>query len=363
MRSGSGRAMSVAPQVVRRAESAARELATVAGRGSSVGGELQREQVETDTVPHRSMAELGEELVAWRAHAEHAARREGARVAALGTSPLPVEPLPGETERYRLIIDQFGQLGTEQLVCGCHVHVSVESDEEGVAVLDRIRVWLPVLLALSANSPYWQGRDSGYASYRSQVMGRWPTAGPEDVFGSAEAYHRYVADAVATGVAVDEGMVYLDARLSASYPTVEIRVADVCQDPRDAVLHAALCRALVDTAATRWRAGDPAPDVPTRMLRLATWQAGRYGTSGELLDPTTSLPRPAAEVMEALVAFVRPALEANDDLALVTEGIARLRRVGTGADRQRRELERTGDLTDVVAAAVRATHELEGEGP
>jgi len=368
VRSGSGQAMSIAPQVLRRADLLEEQGAAAATggedtAGSTLDGELQREQVETDTAPHRSMAELGEELAAWRSHAEAAARREGARIAAIATSPLPVEPHAGQTERYREIVERFGVIGSEQLTCGCHVHVSVESDEEAIAVLDRIRVWLPTLLALSANSPYWQGKDSGYASYRAQIMGRWPTAGAPDLFGTPEAYQRLVEAMIATGVITDSGMVYLDARPSASYPTVEIRVADVCQDARDTVLLAALSRALVQTASAQWAAGDTPPEVPTQMLRLATWQASRYGLSDELLDPFTYRPRPAAEVVDLLLAHVWPALEEYDDAALVTEGVARLRELGTGAERQRRELERTGNLSDVVAAAVRTTHGVEGAGP
>src|SRR5690606_21546659 len=228
-------------------------------------------------------------------------------------------------------------------------------------VLDRIRVWLPTLLAPSANSPFWQGEDSGYASYRPLVMARWPSAGPPDRYGSAAGYRRLVEDMVSSGVILDEGMVYLDARPSRSYPTLEIRVADVCQDPRDAVLVAALSRALVETAAGQWAAGERAPDVPTQMLRLATWRAGRSGLSGELLDPFSHRPRPAGEALDLLVPPVRPALEEYGDGALVADGLARLREVGTGADRQRRELERTGSLGDVVASAVRTTLGVEGD--
>ncbi|MCM3659948.1 glutamate--cysteine ligase [Georgenia satyanarayanai] len=370
VRSGTGQAVSLAQQVLRRADvigdadpDGPGPTGAPGAAGSSLDGELQRQQVETGTAPHRHLLALHEELGSWRAHAESAARRVGARAVALGTSPLPVETLAAPDERYRRIVDHFGRLGSEQLVCGCHVHVAVESPGEAVAVLDRVRVWLPTLLAVSANSPYWQGEDSGYASYRAQVMGRWPAAGPPDLFGSHRAYRERVEAMLATGVVLDEGMVYLDARPSRTYPTLEFRAADVCQDPRDAVVVAALCRALVQTAAEEWDAGKAAPPVPTQMLRLATWQASRFGMSGELLDPGTSRPLPAADVVGALVDHVRPALrEADDDLALVEEGVARLREVGTGADRQRRELERTGSLGDVVAAAVRTTHGLDGEG-
>jgi carboxylate-amine ligase len=139
------------------------------------------------------------------------------------------------------------------------VHVQVADDDEGVAVLDRIRVWLPVLTALSANSPFWLGADSGYASYRSQAWGRWPSAGATELFGDAAAYRRLVGDVLATGTVLDDGMLYFDARLSASWPTVEVRVADVCLRAEDAVTLAGLTRALVETAARDAADGRPAP--------------------------------------------------------------------------------------------------------
>src|SRR6476661_1467462 len=155
--------------------------------------------------------------------------------------------------------DRYELTARERLTCGCHVHVSVESDEEGVGVLDRIRVWLPSLLALSANSPFWNGQDSGYASYRSQAFARWPSWGPADRYGSAEAYHRLVRRMVLSSVILDPGMVYFDARLSQHYPTVEIRAADVCFTVEEAIVGAALCRGLVETAALEWAAGMPEP--------------------------------------------------------------------------------------------------------
>src|SRR6202034_3033909 len=136
--------------------------------------------------------------------------------------------------------DVFGLTAQEQLTCGCHVHVEISSEEEGVATLARIRPWLPVLLALSANSPFWQGRDSAYASFRYQAWSRWPSAGVTEAFGSAEVYRQTVQQMVSTGALLDSGMVYFDARLSEHYPTLEVRVSDVCLYADDAALIAAL---------------------------------------------------------------------------------------------------------------------------
>jgi carboxylate-amine ligase len=301
------------------------------------------------------MAALEGDLRYGRERAIAGAHEAGARILASGTSPTPVEPHVFGERRYRRMAERFGLTGSEQLTCGCHVHVSVSSDEEAIGVLDRIRVWLPCLLALSANSPFWQGRDTRYDSFRLQAMYRWPTSGPPEVFGSAEAYRRRVAHMIATGVAMDQGMIYFDARPSHHHPTVEIRVADVCLDVRDTVLVAALCRGLVDTASAQWSAGEAAPAVPTAMLRLATWQASREGIAGSLLDPLTSLPRPARDVIIELADVVDAALRANGDAELVGERIEAVFTRGNGATYQRAVMEKTGNLDDVVADLVRVT--------
>ncbi|MGW7465420.1 glutamate--cysteine ligase 2 [Streptomyces xantholiticus] len=317
--------------------------------------ELQREQLEFATLPRTSMDELGEEIVRWRAEAARHAERLGAAVAALATSPLPVSPSLAAGERYGWMAEEFGLTTQEQLTCGCHVHVSVDSDEEGVAVLDRIRPWLSVLVAISANSPFWQGRDSGYSSYRSRVWGRWPSAGPVELFGSAERYHEQVSAMVGTGALRDRGMIYFDARLSYTYPTVEIRVADVCLDPAATVLVAGLVRGLVETAAREWRAGLPPVPHGIGLLRLASWRAGRSGLEEQLIHPLTMRPEPAADVVRALVDHVRDALEDSGDARQVEEAVAALRKTGNGALFQRALMRRTGSLRDVVAACVRRT--------
>ena len=227
-----------------------------AAGGAELAFELQRQQLETNTTVCRDLGELAREVRRCRSLAAEAAAEAGARVAALGTSPAPVLPQLVREGRYLRMARAFGITAQEQLTCGCHVHVGISSADEGVAVLDRIGPWLAVLLALSANSPFWQGRDTSYASFRYQAWGRWPTAGPTEPFGTAEAYRQTVRQMVGTGTLLDSGMVYFDARLSEHYPTLEVRIADVCLHADDAVLIAALCRALVETEARRWRAGD-----------------------------------------------------------------------------------------------------------
>jgi carboxylate-amine ligase len=298
--------------------------------------ELQQQQLETNSKPCHDLGELSEEVRRGRSLAAAAAARSGAQVAALATSPIPVEPELVRKGRYLAMARAFGITAHEQLTCGCHVHVSITSPGEGVAVLDRIRPWLPVLLALSANSPFWQGQDSGYASFRYQAWGRWPTAGPTDIFRTAEAYHETVRRMVSSGTLLDSGMVYFDARLSEHYPTVEVRIADVCLYAEDAVLLAALTRGLVETEARGWQAGSGAPADRLEMLRLASWRASRSGLDDMLLNPVTARPEPAAVAARALFDHVRDALDEAGDTDTVRELLGALLARGNGAAFQRR---------------------------
>ena len=346
-----GKPRSVASQVIAASHGADAQRASEGG----VEAELQRYMVETQSFVASELADIETQLRNWRRAVASAARDAGAGLAAIATAPVAGTGLISSAPRYQRMAERFGPTAQEVLTCGCHVHVSVESDQEGIAAIDRIRVWLPAILAMSANSPFHDGRDTGYASYRSQLWLRWPSAGPTDTFGTPEAYHELVRSMVESGVLLDDGMVYFDARLSRRYPTVEIRVADVCVDLEDTLVIAALCRALVETAAAEAARGDPVPQMPTSLLRLAVWRAGHDGVGGVLVDPVSGQPRPWIEVVRDLVIHVRDSLERFGDIERVQVGIDRLTRVGSGATAQRRTFAKTGQLLDVVVEAVRRT--------
>src|SRR3712207_1538455 len=246
--------------------------------------ELKAQQLEFGTRVCTGLEDVAADLRHWRERADAAARGVRARVAALASSPVRVEPRSTPGERYTQMVDAFGLTAAEQLTCGCHVHVAVEDDEEGVGILNRIRVWLPVLTALTANSPFWLGRDSGHASYRAQAWNRWPSSGPNELFADAAAYHRLVQQLLATETIIDTGMVYFDARLSERWPTVEVRVADVALRAEDAVTLAGLVRGLVETTAEEWRAGVPAPPVPSEGGRGAARRGRRPGPGRGLVQ-------------------------------------------------------------------------------
>lgn len=318
--------------------------------------ELFLQQIETDTAPRDCAEDLLEELRRGRRAVGEAARAAGAAAVAMPT-PVLIDPKQNVTPkpRYQRIYEEFGELSRQSLVCAMHMHVDIADDDEGIAVIDRIRPWLPVLLAISANSPYWRGADTGYASWRSQIWSRWPSNGTAEPFGDADTYRTTAQRLVEWGAAFDPGMIYFDARLAERYPTVEIRVADVCTELEDAVLVAVLARALVETAARD--AADGRLTMPWRsdLLRAAGWRASRHGVSGRLVHPEQMQLAPAREVFRALVGHTAAALDSSGDRALVESAFEHLVARGNGASRQRAVFEASRDLTAVVKDLARRT--------
>jgi carboxylate-amine ligase len=313
--------------------------------------ELFQHQVESSTPPLTDAGELGEALRRGRRALGESAAAAGARAVAVASPPLaPREEEFTRTDRYLRFEGEFGQIAREAHVCGMHVHVEIENEAEGVRVIDGIRPWLPLLTAISANSPYWQGADTGFASWRSQVWGRWSSAGSREPFGDLATYREVAEKTVDWGGAMDRAMLYFDARLSDSYPTVELRVCDVCLEIDDAVLVAVLARALVTTAASR----DPAP-WRSDLLRVAGWRAARYGAAGDLVHPGSGELASPREVFGALVDHVGEQLDSTGDRRFVEDGFERLLARGNGAVRQRRTFEEKGDLVAVVDDLADAT--------
>ncbi len=328
-------------------------------RGTDAEPELQRSMIETATDVHTDLATLRADLLARRRSLAEAAERLDLAVVAAGTVPdagrQPTSVYPND--RYEWMAEEYRQLVDEQQVCACQVQVGVPDRDLAVRVTRRIRAWLPTLLAISVSSPMFAGLDTGYASYRTVVTSRWPTVGPSPDLDSAAEYERLVDELVDSGVISDAGMIYFDARLSSRYPTVEIRVADSCPRVDDAVLLAALTRALVDAAVREDEAGHPVPESPQVLLRAATWRAARSGLTGHLLDPITRSAVPAHDRVHALLRHTRDALEARDDWEAVAELWTALRARGTSTDRQRELLRKGAAHRDVVGALVAETQQ------
>lgn len=325
--------------------------------GESVKPELQRAQVETSTAICVTLPELRAELERLRRELARVADERGLRIAATGTHPLSsledhrITP----KERYLRMADAFGLVAREQLVCACHVHVGISDRELAIQAMNRSRPWLSPLLALAANSPFWRRVDTGYASYRTQLWSRWPTAGPPGVFASRSEYDAVCSRLIGSGVAFDLGMIYFDIRPSRNFDTLEFRVADVCLSIEEAVMIAGLTRALVRTSAWAALKDEPVEHPRPELLRAAHWTASRYGLERDLVDAHTGRAMPAGDLVRRLVGHVRPALEEYGEDADVIALVEQTLRRGNGAARQRAALKRRGSLEDVVDLIVTET--------
>ncbi|WP_030436372.1 glutamate--cysteine ligase [Actinoplanes subtropicus] len=322
----------------------------------SVQHEYLRSQIEVASPPQLKLSDLYQAMRELRREVAGAAERAGTRLLAVGTGPAagPVARVV-DRPRYHRMREHYGDLSPGQGMCGTHVHVSIPDGETGVRVLNHLRPWLPVFHAATANSPLFGGRDTGYASWRSMMWERWPTVGPTPYLESLAEYETLVADLEQTGAMLDEGMLYWYARLSAHYPTVEIRMGDVTPTLDDAMLLAALARALVATLLRDVRDDVPAPKVSHPLLMAAHWRAAHDGLEGLAVDLATREPRPAWRLMRQLFDHVRPELERHGDLRIATVLMGRLRAHGTGAARQRAILSQRGSVDDVVTWLANAT--------
>lgn len=332
---------------------------TAAETGVELQLELTRCQVETSTGVHSDAAALQRELQELRGAVAKCAERNRARLLAVAVPPTVPHEFPvTDTPRYRRIGEAFGMVAHEQGLSGCHVHVGVPDRETAVAVSNHLRPSLPLLLALSANSAVYRGSDTGYASWRSILWRRWPSAGPPPYFESVADYDALVDTMLACGSILDRKMVYWDVRPSLSFPTVEVRVGDVPATAQESTLLATLVRAAVLHARKDLSRNVSAPPIPHEVLRAAYWTAARSGLDGDTLDPVTGRVLPMRALLGEFVHRLGPELDDLGDRAFVADALADVLDRGNGARRQRAAYARAHDAADVIAELTDAT--LEG---
>jgi glutamate---cysteine ligase / carboxylate-amine ligase len=318
--------------------------------GDQAQEELHQAQIEHATSPCDSLDQLRTELIELRAKFVQAARSEGALVVAAGTFPGQM----GEggrritaKDRYQEMARANSILAHEQLICGCHIHVSITSPERAISVMNRIRAWLPYISALSANSPFWEGEDTGFASYRTEIWSRWPTSGPPGYFETLGDYERLLEQLVESEVILDKKMAYWDVRPSEAFPTIEIRVNDVMSRIDDIVAVTGIVRGLVAACDEET---EPVKEFRWELLRAANWRAARSGLSSTLLSPVDGLARPAREAIEELLAHIAPVLDRRNESAEVGALTRAILNRGNGATRQRAAFERRNQIVDVIDA-------------
>jgi carboxylate-amine ligase len=318
--------------------------------GETVHPELLRSQVEVSTPVCESLDQVDAELRLLRRRLNEAAARSGCRLGAAGTHPSAQWQTQEVTpsERYLTMATEFQQMALETLIFGCHVHVGIDDPDVRIEVMNRIRPWLPTVLALTGNSPYWGGNDTGYASYRTMIFRRWPTTGMPESFADYDEYERVVETLVTAGAISDATHLYWDVRPSARFPTLEVRIADVCLTVDEAVTVTGLIAAMAATAERHMATREPGGGSRHELLEAAVWRGARHGITEQLIDVTAATIVPAHDVVAGLLRTLRPALEEAGSWDRVSEGVAEILAHGTGATRQRAVYRRTGSLRDVA---------------
>ncbi|MGB3136093.1 MAG: carboxylate-amine ligase [Nodosilinea sp.] len=342
---------------------AGRVLAATGDQGDRVQPELHRCQIEIATSVCKSLGEVREELVRSRQVVFDAAAEQKVAVVAAGTHPFSPwqEQTLTDKARYRRLAQDMKQVIRELIIFGCHVHVGLNGDqfrsepELALEVVNRCRLWLAPLLALTANSPFWEGKDTGYDSFRTELWCRLPTAGPPPYFTDYPEYDAFLQALIQTNVIQDATTVYWDIRLSENFPTIEFRITDVCLTIDEAVMLAGLIKALVRTCRDEAIASHPYDPIKSELLKAAHWTAARYGLSGDLIDLQQQQAISAKDGIQQLMTYLKPALEAEGDWDTVNGIVQNLLAEGNSASRQRQWYKESGTWEGVVDRLIEQT--------
>jgi len=303
--------------------------------GDRVMTEMLQSQIEVATPPCTTMDEARAHLVRYRALLAEAAAAHKLGLAAMGTFPLAFWPEQTVTpkERYGAILDDLQMIGYRNMLCGMHVHVEVPDAATRINLITRLTPYLPLLLAFSTSSPFWQGHLTGLAGYRLAAYDELPRTGIPELFRTKEDFDEYIAALVWAKIIPDASYIWWALRPSLNYPTVELRVADSCTRLDDAIAIAALFRCLV-------RALDRDRDLNSgfdRVGRAITqenkWHAQRHGIAATFVDPFARSPLTARQWLDQVLDFLVEDIDAFN----CGRDIARLKQIltdGTSADRQ-----------------------------
>ncbi len=300
------------------------------------------------------------ELLKLRRQLARLVAQEGVALVSAGTHPssLWMHQLRSESPRYEELEEEFQDVGRSILIFGLHVHIGVEDRELSVSLLNQIRTWLPHLLALSSNSPFWLARYTGLRSYRAIVWKRFLRSGVPDPLLSWGDFEHYVETLVKAGCIDNGKKVWWDIRPHAFYNTIEFRIFDMPATFEDTIALSALCQALVARLAWLHRHGLMTPVLPRNLIEENKWRAARFGLDAEVVDFVRQRRLSMRESIHELLDFVD---EVVDDLGTRRE-MHYLRSLlndprGTGADRQIAVYKESGSLPAVAHFLIRQTRE------
>jgi carboxylate-amine ligase len=320
--------------------------------------EFLRSQIEVGSKICHSIQEAREELIHLRRTVSGVAESHGLAIAAASTHPFSswMEQEVTAAERYSKHADKLADVARRLLIFGMHVHVGIDDKELLIDVMDQARYFLPHLLALSTSSPFWLGRNTGMKSYRSIVFENMPRTGPPPAFGSWAEYQEFISTLMRTNSIDDPTHIWWDMRPHPKFPTLEVRVCDICTRVDEAICIAALIVALAAKLIQLRRGNVSWRRYRDALIRENKWRAIRYGLDGKLIDFGKQEEVPARQLAEELLEMVDDVL---DELGIrkEVEYVRVILEHGTSADRQLATWEKTGDLSAVVDQLVAETKE------
>ena len=335
------------------------EVEEEVGHTGEVKAELLKSTLEVATHVHSSVPEAIEESRSLRRTILDAAAERGTRVVSAGTHPFSryEHQEVTEAERYQALVESLQWVAQREVIFGLHVHVGLSTGAEALAVANALRTWLPELLALSANSPFWQGRDTGLASTRSKLFDAFPRSGIPPSFESFEDWQLAIERGRRLGFFEDETYVWWDLRLHPRLGTVEVRICDAQTRLASVAGLVALVQSLVAMLAEAHEGGRPLPVQPMMLIGENKWRAARYGMEANLVDLEHDTERSACDAVLELVGRAEPYARRLGCAGELAE-VERICRRGAGADEQRATYEQDGNLL----AVVRRLTELTAEG-
>jgi len=328
-------------------------LAAVAGHEleAQMKAELMQSVLEIATPVCDTTTDVDRELRKLREYVASVASQKSLRVGSAGTHPFSLFETQRITarDRYRALVDQMQYVARRELIFGLHVHVAVDDPEKAIQVVNGLLVELPLLLALSASSPFWRGEATGLASTRQLVFAAFPRSGPPPRFRDYADYAEVVGQLEKTGCIADYTHIWWDIRPHPRLGTVEIRICDCVSRVEHAVALAAYCQALVKLYCERFEQGEEIRSYHRILTSENKWLAARYGLEAPLMDLATEARNrvPVAQLIRRRLKELKPhAKELGSEDAL--EGIREILSHGNGADRQLRVFNANRDLTEVV---------------
>lgn len=322
-----------------------------------VKAEMHQAVVEVGTNICYNIQQARDEVIYLRKHIIELADAQNLKVAAAGTHPFAdwQDQLITDNPRYDALIDEMRDVARGNLIFGLHVHVGIENRNQGLEILNAVRYFLPHIYALSTNSPFWCGRNTGFKSYRSKVFDKFPRTGIPEFFGSASEYDDYVNLLVKTNCIDDGKKIWWDIRLHPYFNTIEFRICDIPMRADETICLAALMQALVAKIYKLLKQNLNFRSYRKVLINENKWRAARYGIQGKLIDFGKQEEVPYRNLCDELLDFVDDVLDELGSRHEV-EYIRTILDNGTGADRQLAVFEQSGgDLKKVVDYIVEET--------